>query len=156
MKNLLSLFTLLFLFVSTTYGQYEKVDFENLHGKKISQKKSFKPLQKNTYKGAANEQDSLALVALYNATDGENWTRIQNWLTGNVSTWDGVYLDETGRVILIYLKSNNLTGSIPAEIGNLTNLTGFDLYDNNFDFGDLEAANISFDKFNYSPQKKYQ
>ena len=30
------------------------------------------------------------LVALYNATDGPNWTNNTNWLTGPVSTWFGV------------------------------------------------------------------
>ena len=36
------------------------------------------------------ESDSLALVALYNSTDGSNWTNNTNWLTGNVDTWFGV------------------------------------------------------------------
>ncbi|MEN8194565.1 MAG: hypothetical protein ABFS12_17225, partial [Bacteroidota bacterium] len=36
------------------------------------------------------EQDSLALVALYDSTDGNNWTNNENWLTGPVSTWYGI------------------------------------------------------------------
>ena len=35
-------------------------------------------------------QDSLALVALYNSTDGPNWTNDANWLTGSVTTWYGI------------------------------------------------------------------
>lgn len=37
-----------------------------------------------------NEQDSLALVALYQSTDGTNWTNNNNWLTGTVDTWHGI------------------------------------------------------------------
>ncbi|MEN8194176.1 MAG: hypothetical protein ABFS12_15235, partial [Bacteroidota bacterium] len=36
------------------------------------------------------EQDSLALVALYDSTGGNNWTNNENWLTGPVSTWYGI------------------------------------------------------------------
>ena len=35
------------------------------------------------------EQDSLALVAFYNATNGAMWTNNTNWLTGPLSTWFG-------------------------------------------------------------------
>ena len=35
------------------------------------------------------EDDSLALVALYNATAGPNWTDNTNWLTTPVSQWNG-------------------------------------------------------------------
>uniref|UniRef100_UPI00143054DB leucine-rich repeat domain-containing protein n=1 Tax=Maribellus sediminis TaxID=2696285 RepID=UPI00143054DB len=66
-------------------------------------------------------QDSLALVALYNATDGPNWTNNTNWLTGPIESWFGVYT-ENGRVTSIQLSSNNLQGSLPPEIGQLTNL----------------------------------
>ena len=39
-----------------------------------------------------NAQDSLALVALYNSTDGPNWTDNSNWLSGTVDSWYGVNL----------------------------------------------------------------
>ena len=68
------------------------------------------------------EDDSLALVALYNATDGPNWARNDNWLTGPVSQWASVGV--TGnRVTSLAFDNNQLTGSIPPELGNLTNLT---------------------------------
>ena len=35
-------------------------------------------------------QDSLALVDLYNNTNGSGWTHKNNWLTGSVNTWYGV------------------------------------------------------------------
>lgn len=65
--------------------------------------------------------DSLALVALYNATGGGSWTNKTNWLTGPVDTWHGITVTE-GRVAKILLTDNNLTGSIPPEIGNLIEL----------------------------------
>ena len=77
----------------------------------------------------ATSQDSLALVALYNSTDGANWTNNTNWLTGNLDTWFGVTVT-TGRVTQLQLYGNNLIGTIPVEIGNLTNLTGLSLVNN--------------------------
>ncbi|NQU80596.1 MAG: immunoglobulin domain-containing protein, partial [Bacteroidetes bacterium] len=73
--------------------------------------------------------DSLALVALYDSTDGANWTNNTNWLTGNVSTWYGITVSGD-RVTEIDLNSNNLVGTIPPEIGNLTNLTHLNFADN--------------------------
>jgi len=75
------------------------------------------------------QQDSLALVALYDSTDGANWTDNTNWLTRSVSTWFGITVSD-GRVTGVILRSNNLVGTIPAEIGNLTELTILDLYTN--------------------------
>ena len=39
------------------------------------------------------EQDSLALVALYDSTNGENWTVSENWLTGPVGSWFHAFVD---------------------------------------------------------------
>ena len=65
--------------------------------------------------------DSLALVALYNSTDGPNWSNHDNWLTAApVSSWYGI--SASSRVNQIDLTGNNLNGNIPPELGNLTNL----------------------------------
>ena len=67
--------------------------------------------------------DRLALVALYNATDGANWTNNTNWLTNEaISEWHGVVTDGEGRVKRLLLGHNELSGEIPASLGNLTNL----------------------------------
>ena len=45
------------------------------------------------------ETDREALVALYNATDGENWDRSANWLSdAPLGEWEGVNTDGDGRV----------------------------------------------------------
>ena len=77
------------------------------------------------------ETDSLALVALYDSTDGANWTNNTNWLNPDsaVSTWYGVTVSD-GRVTELSLNSNQLTGSIPIELGSLANLTVLSLWSN--------------------------
>ena len=74
-------------------------------------------------------QDSLALVAFYNSTNGANWTNNTNWLNGQVSTWAGINVN-LGRVYTINLSNNNITGTIPTDIGNLTGLRNIILNDN--------------------------
>ena len=72
--------------------------------------------------------DRAALVALYNATDGANWLNNGNWLSNApIGEWHGVTTDSDGRVTHLNLPNNQLTGEIPAELGNLTNLTHLDL-----------------------------
>jgi Leucine-rich repeat (LRR) protein len=75
-------------------------------------------------------QDSLVLVALYNSTNCANWHFNTNWLSSEpISTWDGITLTDN-RVSSIHLKYYQLSGSIPKEIGNLTNLEYLVLGDN--------------------------
>ena len=67
--------------------------------------------------------DRAALEALYDATDGANWTDSTNWKTdAPLDEWFGVTTDSAGRVVWIQLGSNELAGDIPEELGNLTNL----------------------------------
>jgi hypothetical protein len=67
-------------------------------------------------------QDSLSLVALYDSTNGANWTDNTNWLGGPVSTWYGITVSGN-RVSRILLDSNNLNGTIPFSLENISNLT---------------------------------
>ena len=72
-----------------------------------------------------------ALVALYEATDGDNWTNNRNWLTdAPIGEWFGVSADDSGRVIELILSQNQLNGEIPAELGRLTDLEYMDLFGN--------------------------
>ena len=65
--------------------------------------------------------DSLALVALYNSTNGANWQNTWN-LAQPMDSWYGVTTNEEGCVIVLNLDENQLSGSIPPEIGNLNQL----------------------------------
>ena len=81
--------------------------------------------------GNCANRDREALVALYNATDGANWTHNTNWLSERpIGEWDGVVTDANGNVKTLLLGNNNLRGSIPAEIGDFANLKGLALYTN--------------------------
>ena len=85
--------------------------------------------------------DRAALVALYNATGGAGWTNRANWLNGApIGDWYGVTTDAAGRVTSLNLRSNNLTGSLPAEMGNLTALRFLYLYGNSGLTGPVPVA----------------
>ena len=72
--------------------------------------------------------DRTALVALYNATDGPNWQKSENWLSDEpVSEWYGITTDLTGRVAEVELRSNDLAGTLPSELGSLSRLTNLNL-----------------------------
>ena len=72
-----------------------------------------------------------ALVALYNSTDGDNWTDNTGWLvSADPCSWFGVTCSG-GQVFRLFLQTNNLTGSIPAELDNLTALRDLLLGRNN-------------------------
>lgn len=89
-------------------------------------------------KEATYHTDSLALVALYNATDGKGWTNPWN-LKQPISTWKGVTVekvDEKLRVTVLTLPSRQLDGSVPLELGNLICLKKLDLSFNSLK-GDL-------------------
>ena len=82
----------------------------------------------------AADRDRTALVALYEATDGPNWTNSENWLTdAPLGQWHGVTTDGSGRVSGIDLSGHwesgiggyvraGLSGPIPPQLGNLANL----------------------------------
>ena len=76
--------------------------------------------------------DRSALEALYESTGGEDWVNDENWLSDRpLSEWHGIRVDGDGRVSSIWLPANDLTGSIPPELGALTGLTTLLLMSNN-------------------------
>jgi Leucine-rich repeat (LRR) protein len=71
-----------------------------------------------------------ALVALYNSTSGAGWTNQSGWLITNTPCgWYGMTCS-TGHVTELHLDSNQLSGSIPPELGNLANLQNLSLNSN--------------------------
>ena len=72
--------------------------------------------------------DRSALIAFYNATDGDNWGNNTNWLSDKpLDEWYGVDTDDSGNVTGLILNDNRLSGEIPPELGSLSNLTSLDL-----------------------------
>ena len=68
--------------------------------------------------------DRDALVALYNSTDGDNWYDNTNWLSdAPLGQWYGVTTDSDGRVTRVSLPVNNLSGTLPEDLGILRKLT---------------------------------
>ncbi len=67
--------------------------------------------------------DREVLEKLYSNTDGDNWTHSTNWNSdADLNDWHGVITDANGTVTHLILSDNNLTGSLPPEIGELANL----------------------------------
>lgn len=57
-----------------------------------------------------------------------NWTNKTDWLSDKpLGEWHGVTTAANGRVTTLSLAANRVTGSIPAWLGNLTNLTKLSL-----------------------------
>ncbi|HRN54827.1 MAG TPA: T9SS type A sorting domain-containing protein [Agriterribacter sp.] len=81
-------------------------------------------------KAQVSIEDSLALVDLYNHTNGTSWKNNSNWLNGSVSEWFGVKVTNN-RVTGLSLVNNQLDGTLPASLGNLTAISDLYLSSNN-------------------------
>ena len=68
------------------------------------------------------ETDKDALLAIFDATDGDSWDVSSTWAGHTpIGEWAGVTTDEDGRVVELDV---NLGGAeIPPEVGHLTGLT---------------------------------
>jgi Leucine-rich repeat (LRR) protein len=89
--------------------------------------------------------DRVPLIAFYNATNGDNWHRSDNWLTdAPISEWYGVQTNDDGRVEKLLLEVNNMSGQIPSELSTLDYLTTLSLYDNQLTGAiPVELANLN-------------
>ena len=75
--------------------------------------------------------DRDILTALYDATGGPNWVENENWLIdAPLGEWHGVETDAQGWVKALRLENNALAGPIPAELGQLSELTHLSLWNN--------------------------
>ncbi len=77
--------------------------------------------------------DREVLIAFYNATSGVEWTNSRNWLSeAPLGAWHGVTTNVNEEVIHLNLKNNNLQGTIPPELEQLSNLKSLVLSGNTF------------------------
>jgi thiol-disulfide isomerase/thioredoxin len=85
-------------------------------------KESFITITQLTWDLAAVQRS--ALMALYNALNGNQWVNKENWGSDKpLGQWYGVTTDGNEDVIRLELHENNLSGTLPAEIGDLVKLT---------------------------------
>ncbi len=70
-----------------------------------------------------------ALIAFYNAMNGPNWKDNSNWCSdkpvtewSGINYWPGSDLSDEKHVVSIYMADNNLCGTLPAEMADLTKL----------------------------------
>ena len=97
--------------------------------------------------------DRTALEALYDVTNGPDWTNSENWLTdAPLDEWYGVDTNAAGRVLRVDLVDNALRGWIPAEFRRLARLEELRLGRNQLrgpippelgDLSDLEVLDLS-------------
>ena len=82
--------------------------------------------------------DREALIALHDATRGENWNNNRNGIevwevddeNSDISSWHRVTVNSAHRVTELSLYSNNLRNSLPPELGNLAYLWSLHLSGN--------------------------
>ena len=85
------------------------------------------PFHEGTGEECAPLSDREIIEALYGATGGADWKNSDNWLSDRpLGEWNGVTADDDGQVVALRLPRNNLAGTIPPELGNLTGLSELD------------------------------
>lgn len=78
------------------------------------------------------DRQRAALIDLYNATDGDNWTNNTNWCSdADLSEWYGVSTLSSDLVGAIDLQDNNLCGELPASMSCFIELQELQLSNNN-------------------------
>lgn len=117
------------------------------------------------------ESDSLALVSLYDQTNGEAWIINTGWKSEALDDWYGITVSNK-RPVALDLSGNNLSGEISSledldslslinlsanklsaviDFTSLGSVEELDISNNEIQFGDIES-NLSIDTFMYSPQ----
>jgi Leucine-rich repeat (LRR) protein len=83
------------------------------------------PVHFEAVKESSRQVDSLALVAIYNASDGANWTKNKWELDKPIDTWPAVTVTD-GRVTALKLTTSGVIAqdwTLPEAVGDLAELT---------------------------------
>ena len=114
------------------------------------------PVDPEDRSGLEHPGDREVLETLYRYANGDQWSlrSNHNWMTdAPIAEWQGVTVDEDGRVTLLNLAFNNLTGTLPAKLGDLSELEILHLGSNNLtgilppalgNLSNLETLNLGF------------
>lgn len=71
------------------------------------------------------------LISLYERTDGHNWTNNSNWESFEpMDQWYGVSVDGEGQITGLSLENNNLYGTVPERLSDLSHLKTINLSSN--------------------------
>ena len=89
-----------------------------------------------------------ALIAIYKALDGDNWTNNENWCSDKpVSEWYGVTTNNDKKVFSLYIEGNVSLNServiFPKEVKYLKNLTYLSLFSTNVDSFPEEISTLN-------------
>ncbi|MGB1250320.1 MAG: cohesin domain-containing protein [Candidatus Promineifilaceae bacterium] len=92
-----------------------------------------------------------AISALYTSTNGDNWLNKTDWLdTDTPCSWYGITC-ASGHVTEIALSGNQLTGTLPNELGSLPQLTTLQLDNNPLTAGiPANFLNLPLDIFSFN------
>jgi Leucine-rich repeat (LRR) protein len=86
---------------------------------------------------SCDHPDFIGLMSLYSSTKGSGWHKKNGWKEGAAGnncdpcSWEGIDCNSDGRVVSLGLINNNLKGSLPSEIDQLTELQYLALSSNN-------------------------
>ena len=81
---------------------------------------------KDLYDGSAscNAADVAVLTSLHEATGGAAWADSRGWLEEEaLENWYGVTADSIGRLTMLDLTENGLTGQLPSGLSDLSQMT---------------------------------
>ncbi|MEM9885905.1 MAG: 3-coathanger stack domain-containing protein [Bacteroidota bacterium] len=102
-----------------------------------------------------NHPDYTILEDFYSATNGSSWTTNTDWLSDcdpcgelDGTPWHGITCDINNQVTQLILQNNNLTGSLPSNIGDLSSLQTLDLRENSLQGAlPISLGNLAYLKY---------
>ena len=138
--------------VYTTDNKFQQFDYSTINSFEIERNiiTTMAPKEFNSNMSLVvddNERD--ALIEFYKATNGDEWTRNDNWCTDKpVGEWYGVeiYSDEYNGEVRSFvgklsLNDNNLKGEINNELKDISNLSWLELQNNQLTSVDVSESN---------------
>ncbi len=84
------------------------------------------------YGDFCDDADRAVLAGLHQTAGGSGWSNADGWLADRtpLNTWFGISTDSIGRVVEVDLADNNLSGTLPSNLGTLHRMTGLRIGDN--------------------------